>query len=528
VPKQITARLDSGARRSAKSAGLRAPNPGDILMTVVFSWALLCFFLVTIGERLLIRLATLAKSDAYKELVLNSGEALGVIMVGGSIIVVATVLLCHKFPRVFLASLLFSFSFAAAQNKLLHDIAFVMKYLSLVYLGAYAGLSLLINFWRIVETPYIRIALLFTAWIAGVSQFLGGQIEDTWYIVTVFSLLIGFGVFFVYEFNNRFGMEDFFKVLSWGAIAVVLVNWTAPVFFADYIQEGRFQGYTTRATGFSVPLVPIVLLLMWRAMADKDPQVRSIYLLLSLAGFALILWSGSRSPAAATLLGTGLLWLRFRSAVFLGGMIIAVLGIAAQLIFNIGEVVETETISTRLSNIDTGRFELWLEYIEVAAKSPIYGYSPSQLGFVLSGEFAGLFQAFGATEVDYEAVHNAYLAIAMRFGVVGLVLFLILLIAAVRKAKQVLDMPEIPADKKDVIILPLVLVLAISFMQIFEDQLPGTGKGTPVDILLYASMVICHVYGNSLINHYKYKNTPQSATRTLEGFNVAMPPENVP
>ena len=179
-------------------------------MALVFGWALFCFFLVTIGSPVLRRLATLAKSDAYKELVLNSGQALGVIMVGGSIIIIVTVFLCHKYPRAFVASLLFSFSFAAAQNKLLHDIAFIMKYLSLAYIGAYTGFSLLINFWRIVETPYVRTALLFALWIAGVSVLLGGQLEDTWYIVTIFSLFIGFGIFYVYEFNNRFGMDQFF------------------------------------------------------------------------------------------------------------------------------------------------------------------------------------------------------------------------------------------------------------------------------------------------------------------------------
>jgi O-antigen ligase len=526
VSKQLTINVGSGAGRLAKSASLRAPNPGDIMMALIFGWALLCFFLITVGNRLLGRIAGLATSEEIKELLLGGGDILGLALVAGAIVIIITVVLCHKYPRLFLASLLFSFSYAAAQTKFLHDVAFVLKYLGLIYLGAYAGLSLSINFWRIFEAPYVRIACLFTLWIAGISLFLGGQLEDIWYAGTVFSLCIGFGIFYVYEFNNRFGMEAFLKVLSWGAAIVVLVSLSAPIFYDEYIYNGRFQGYTTRATGLSVYLTPMVLILMWRAMVDKSLQTRIIYLLVSLAGFALILWSGSRSPTAATLLGAGLLWLRFRSKVFLVMVFVAALGIAAQVIFNVDRSGSTAEIASRLSNIETGRFELWQVYLETAAASPIYGYSASGLGFALAGELGGYLQTLGATELDFEAVHNAYLAIAMRFGLVGLALFLILLIGAVRMAKKVLAMPEIPAEQKDLIILPIVLILTISFTQFFEDTLPGTGKGTPVDLIFFSSLIICQVYGSSLIN--KYKNDPQRQIKTLDGFIVVAKPQDLP
>jgi O-antigen ligase len=182
--------------------------------------------------------------------------------------------------------------------------------------------------------------------------------------------------------------------------------------------------------------------------------------------------------------------------------------------------VESGALAARLQDVENTRTVVWLNYLEVAVKSPIFGYAPSQLGFALSGNFGEYLQSVGFKEIDYTSVHNAYLAIALRFGGVGLLIFLFLLLAAVRKAKQVLDMPEIPADKKDIIILPLVLLLAMSFTQMFEDTLPGSGKGTPIDVMFYLSLFVCHVYGSSLINHYKYKNTPQSEIKTLGGLDV--------
>jgi len=527
VSKQLTINIRSGPQLSSKIDNLRVPNPGDIMIAMIFGWALVCFLLITMGDRVLRRVAQLAQSKEIKESLLSGGDVLGIALIAGSLIVVIMVVLYHKYPRLFVLSLLFGSSFAQSEHVFPHDIGFILKYLALAYIGVYAVLSLGLNFWRIVGVPYVRIALLFTLWTLGVGLTVGGQLDDIWYTGTFFSMFIGFGIFYLYEFNNSFGMEDFLKLLSWGAIIVLLTNWTAIFTIAEYINNGRFQGYHERATGFGVSITPIILILVWRAMADKDPQLRWLFLLMSIMGIALLLWSGSRSPIAATLVGIGILWLRFRSPVFLAGMFIAVLGVAAQFIFEFGGV-ETKDIATRLGDTESDRFELWADYLEFALASPIYGYSASGLGFALVGDLGGfLQQTLGATNVKYETPHNAYLALVMRFGFVGLMIFLVILIAAMRRAKQVLDMPEIPADKKDLIILPLALIIAISLTQIFEDAVPGIGKGTAMDALLYPSLVICHIYGTSLINYYKPKNSAQSVIKTLPGFHVVAQSQDV-
>ncbi len=267
---------------------------------------------------------------------------------------------------------------------------------------------------------------------------------------------------------------------------------------------------------------PLVIMLFWRAMTDIDPQRKAFFILVSLAGMALMLWSGSRSPIAATLFGGGLLWLRFRSQLFLTMFILAAMAVAIQVLFQIDSAVNTEEISSRLSNAETGRFDLWIDYFEVAIKSPLYGYAPSGLGFALAGADIGAFLGgLGITDVDFEAAHNAYLAVFMRFGGVGFGLFISLLGFAAYRSKQVLSSPNIPAEEKSIIILPATLLLSISFTLIFEDSVPGTGKGSLESFLLFASMFICQVYGTRLLNTYDRAGSKYSELPTLHGMRIA-------
>ena len=290
--------------------------------------------------------------------------------------------------------------------------------------GTYAALFLYKNFWRLISTPYIRVMILFLGWIGVISVFVGGRLDDFWYIGTAVAMIAGITIGWFYEFNNRFGVEEFFQLVAWAGIVILLAHMSAPFISNDYIQNGRFQSYYIRATGFSISFVPIVVTMFWMSMAHRNPQVRLIFTFAALAGFALILWSGSRSPVAATLAGVALLWLRFRSPVFLLMLFLASLALAVQLIFRIGSGVDVDTIASRFENAETGRFELWVSYLEVAADSWIYGYSPSGMKYALAGDLVGRFlQDIGADSFQTKGSHNSFLGLLLRFGVVGVILF---------------------------------------------------------------------------------------------------------
>lgn len=201
---------------------------------------------------------------------------------------------------------------------------------------------------------------------------------------------------------------------------------------------------------------------------------------------------------------------------------VGALGLAAQLLFNIGEGVDTTQIEERLANADTGRFELWVEYLKVAAESPIYGYASSGLGFAIAGQdIGGFLRSVGATEVDFESVHNTYIAVLMRFGAVGLVLFILLIALALYQAKQVMFSAKVPDDEKRVYILPAVLIPAICFTQIFEDSVFGTGKGSVEGLIFFVSVFICHAYGTRLINYYERDASLRDEDTSMAGLKIS-------
>ena len=192
--KKLKLRVISSAERELLSRRFVLPNPGDMIIMLVFGWAFLCFFLVTLGDRLLFSIVRLAKSEAVRAALLESDQALGVLMVGGSVVLILAVVIYYKFPRLFLAVLVFSVTFGNAGWKPLHDVALICKYLGVIYLAAYAAQSLYKNVWRFGSIPFIRIIMAWLIWIAFVCIFVGGRQDDYWYLGTEVTFLLGFAI----------------------------------------------------------------------------------------------------------------------------------------------------------------------------------------------------------------------------------------------------------------------------------------------------------------------------------------------
>jgi hypothetical protein len=524
VKKKLKLKVVSSAELALTKRQFSLPNPGDMIIMMVFGWAMVCFFLVTVGKRLLASLARLASDDAVREALLNGDQALGGLMIGGSLLLGVTVAIVYKFPKLFLPVMVFSLAFASARYKPLHDVAWILKYLGVVFLGAYAAQSIYKNFWRFLAIPFMRLILAWVAWVGIVCIFIGGRNDDFWYLGTEISYMLGFAVVWVYGFNNKYGLEEFNRLLSWAAVAILATHLMAPILVDTYIHNGRFQSYFQRATAFGVAMSPITVVLFWRAMSDKNPQTASFFSIAALLAFGLILWSGSRSPTAATMMGVGILWWLFRSRLLLVMIIFAVMGAAGQLILMAGSAGGLEQITDRMQTAETGRTIIWGRYFEVALGSPIYGYSPSGMRFATIGGSLGELLAERNSNFTVRGVHNAYLGIVLRFGLVGLFLFLALMVSAARRAKNVLFSRLIPEEEKRNYILPAALIPVFAFVCIFEDKIPGQGKGTLEGFLLYPSIFICQVYGARLINVYERTGTKTKPIETIEAMKVLAPP----
>jgi len=472
---------------------------------------------------MIVKIARLATNKSLQTALLESDQVLVGLMIGGSIILVLTVVIVYKFPRLFLAVMLFSLTLSDVQWKPLHDFALVCKYLGIVYLATYAAQSLYKNFWRFSSIPFIRLIMAWLIWVAGVCIFVGGRQEDYWYLGTEISILLGFTITWFYGFNNKYGLAEFNRVVVWGALAITTMHLLSPLIMDTYMVNGRFVAFNTSATNFSTAFAPIVVALFWRAMEEKDPRISSFFAVVALIGFTLILWSGSRGPSAATLLGVGILWWYFRSRLLLVMLLFAVLGVIGQLVVSgfSGDIAQILSRMEAANAAEGGRLDIWITYIEVAAGSPVYGFAPSGKSFAVIGGALGDYMASHDLSVKTMGIHNSFLGIVLRLGFVGLTLFLAILVWAMIRARQVLFSKKIPDAEKRIYILPAALMPVITFILFFEDLVPGSGKGPVVGFLLYAAIVICHIYGSKLINLYERQDGKSRPIKTVEGLKVA-------
>jgi hypothetical protein len=181
------------ADRVEESQRLIPPDPGDIIMAMIFGWALFCFSLVLGGKRLLSQIARLARNSELKAAIVSGDEtALTLLMVSGSLLIIALVIVCFKYRKAVFPFMLFGLSFATASWLPIHNLALVMKYLCVVFFASFAGLFLLKNFWRLISRPYIRIMVALFLWIAIVSIFVGGRLDDYWFASSFLAFVVGY------------------------------------------------------------------------------------------------------------------------------------------------------------------------------------------------------------------------------------------------------------------------------------------------------------------------------------------------
>lgn len=490
------------------------------MLSLVFGLSLLFFFIVTVGDRLLYQIVRLLKNPEYQKLVLESEQALGLVMVAGAVYMIVFSALATKYQRAFLLLLLYSLVFASAGWKPLHDATWIIKYSSVAYLAAFTGLFIYRNFWRLLSAPYTRLLIAYLCCLSAVALFLGGKTNDYWYASTEIIFILGFSVAWFYQFNNRYGLYEFNKVIAWAAVAVTLTHVSSVVVADEYIVSGRFTSYYRRATGFGVVFSPLVISMFWMAMCHKDSAARAFYSGAAIVGFVLILWSGSRGPTVATIMGVGILWLIFRSKNILVLLFLGGLGIAIQVLFSLSAAVDAGALLERLQDTENSRLVIWIEYLEVALKSPIYGYAPSGYRVALDGSLGEFLVSIGLDNPLGAGIHNSYLGVILRFGFVGLGFFLAVLLLPVYTARRVLVASTVPKFEKETYIFNAAILPPVLFMIFFEDYVPGSGKGTLLSALFYASLIVCHVYGCVLLNKYAIADRGGKEIKTVEGMKT--------
>ena len=498
-------RVLSSAERQSEERRLVMPNPGDIIMAMIFGWALFNVMLFSGEGGLLRTVARLAKARSLRDAILNVDvTSIVAISIIGTLIIIGLVVFCYSYRKLMFGVLLFSLAFQNASLKPLHDVALAMKYLIVVFLASFAGMFILKNFWRMVSIPYTRIQLAYFLWIAFVCVAIGGEVTDIWYMGTDLAFVIGLAAAWWAYIEETDQLYEFNMILVVVAFVVTLINATAPLVAERFTESGRFMAYTNGATQFSTAFSPLLLALFWKAMGEEEVVKRNIYTCVAILGLILLLWSGSRGGVIGLMLGIYIMWRVFRTRILAYLIAMAVLGLTAQIVG--GENQESvEKLSGRLSGLteNIGRLDLWASQMEYVVASPIYGTSPTGRSKAqLRSSTVKFLERYGLGEAYAKPVHNSFLGLLIKFGVVGLLLLLALMYKPMLRAKTLVFSDKMPYEDKSVFVLVAAMSVTMSFILFFEDALSSTGRGTINGAIFFTSLFILDKMGKKYEAQY--------------------------
>jgi O-antigen ligase len=236
--------------------------------------------------------------------------------------------------------------------------------------------------------------------------------------------------------------------------------------------------------------------MFWLAMYDKRVLWKRFFLLMATIGFLMILLSGTRNATVATLIGVGALWWVFRDRLLVYIGIMAVFGLLIQI--SVG-ASETAALGDRLASTENQRLDVWIMYFGLALNSPFIGYGPDGLVPAIYGDsVAALISIAGRAYTP--GVHNHYLGFAVRYGFIGLFIFLALLLMPIICAWKVVFSKVVSEADKKVYIMPAALLGIVILEGLFEDNVGSTGRGTLHGIALGFAVPLVLVYGRRLLN----------------------------
>jgi len=465
------------------------PNPGDLLMITCSLWALACLFLVLQGDEMF---AQLARSSRLMSTILEDNDAaLFIIMAVGFVTIVATLLFFYKTNRLLLFLAVVTWTLAPIVWQPMHQAAFVVKYLTVLFFATFGGLWVYQNFWKMTDLSY-RLLMIWLGWVCAVTFYQNG-VSFNILIMMAFQFLTIFGVAVAWgnRFLTREQITQYGIVLSYAGVFLCCFHIFTPLVVAETFVGGRYFGAFSTATAFASFLSVVVLALIWHGMLEKRITVGRIVNVFALIGIGLIFLSGTRSVSAAMIICAIALTYVFRVKIMVYLVFIGIIVLSLQLMFADSELITK--IGERLTQVDeNNRAGIWLRYFEAVLERPIFGWGANGQVRALYGDFLARY--------DFAApgTHNALLGTAVRFGLIGLLSHLSLFIYAAVVGSRVIFSKIVPIEDKKVYALPIVMVLLVFLEGMFEDNLSPL-RGSIIQLAFYPAYIFSTVWGMRLL-----------------------------
>jgi len=463
------------------------PSPTEVFILVATGFTGLCFVLMVGGDRFVNRVRRLSRT-AYD--LIGGGDGLSgnlpIIMVAGILGIAAAFFVFSRWEKLFVALMLIAFSFADSTWSLLHYIAFAIKYTIVIYLAAYGAFFVYRN-WNRINQPVHWWVIAYVGWLAFSAVYHGNRVNDIWYFGTQFTLIVAFGIGWMSRVDDIDKLMEFNILLAYTAVIITGFHMMSPVVAPKIFDGGRYISQFTNATGFATTYVLFVISLVWLALAHPSEVIRKAAIPVALIGLGMILLSGTRNATAALACAIVVLSITFRSKLIFWAIGIGGFG-AIVLMLILGDNETVNDLGSRLGSTRNTRLELWVVYARSVVENPIIGWGADGQTGAYYGAWAQEIADNYSSRGFAPGVHNAILGQAVRFGLVGMGIFLGLFTYAFWRAQKIVLDRGVPQEFKKAYALPVAILVTLFLEGAFEDNF-ATPRGSVVNVL-YGTMII--------------------------------------
>jgi len=465
------------------------PSPIEVFLLVAAGWAGACFMLMVASDRIMLRIMRFSSVVANLISDIDLVTVLPVLVVGGLAGIGFAFWVLSRSDKWFISVVFLAFAFGDCTWVPLHYVAMYFKYMAIAYLGSF-GVFFVYRNWNRIRQRIHWLMIFYLLWMAFVVYLYGMRTNGNVHVAIQFAIIVAFCIGWMSRIDNYKKLMDFNFTLAYVAIAVTCLHAISPLTGVTVFADGRFISMFRNATGYSTTYALFVVCLIWLALAHPTKVMRNVATVFAIAGFGMVLLSGTRNASAAVVCAIILLSITFRSkliwyALGIGGFLGAVIFLVLS-----SSTTEVTSEAGRLGTITNTRLDVWTAYFFSIWDHPFIGYGPGGHSGAFFGakvqEFADIYTGMAFAP----AVHNAILAQAVSYGLVGLGLFLSIFVYAFWHAKDiVLDTERrIPQEYKVALAMPLAILVTLFLEGAFEDNF-GTTRGS-VDYLLFYSTAL--------------------------------------
>lgn len=383
--------------------------------------------------------------------------------------------------KLFLVLLISSFVFSEVLLRGFNEIAFVIRYVSITVLLSLGMAQFAEHLRERMDTVQV-LGLAYLVWSFINLMINGFDLTSLamlpMQLTIVLGLFLGFGSIFGDSRSIRYictalallgVFMTFFHICSFGLVPKPFLG-------------GRFRSAFIFPTNFANAYVLLFVSMVWYAIRYRSLLIKTALWCLVVIGFSLLFLSGTRNSLLVIVVTLPVFAMVWKMKVpFVAALAVLAVGVIAYVFLRDSGTVSV--LGERLVKFSAKtRLEVWKISWEYIKARPFVGYGLGKELDVLAGSMP----KWGVLNP-----HNAYLGIWMQSGLIGLCLMLAIYFVAMFRGIRTLMDGRIAKDVKEVVVLPVALLIGLFVAGFFEENLSSRSSLQQLIWGISICMVMC-------------------------------------